>query len=295
MRVIRLLLITSLVLQACGGPSHEANEAEDAMTNYVDKEGVSDIIMVDGSLFSIPSPIESAMFIKDNSKGFREDILLNPSSADLFATNSKKALALGVYGSDLGYVSLYEQDEKSLSYMGAARKLADDIGITGAFSETLVRRFSNNVGKPDSLVVLVSDIYKAGDDYLKSNDRNDIAALVLLGGWVESFYITCLEAKTGSAPFKKRIAEQKNGLMRLKEMLDKYPDNSAIQELTPQIEKLAQDFSKVTSTYVFKRPEVINAEQKTILKGHTDHDISEATLADIIAHTLALRAQITQN
>ncbi len=295
MRVIRLLLITSLVLQACGGPSHEANEAEDAMTNYVDKEGGSDIIIVDGSLFSIPSPIESAMFIKDNSKGFREDILLNPSSADLFATNSKKALALGVYGSDLGYVSLYEQDEKSLSYMGAARKLADDIGITGAFSETLVRRFSNNVGKPDSLVVLVSDIYKAGDDYLKSNDRNDIAALVLLGGWVESFYITCLEAKTGSAPFKKRIAEQKNGLMRLKEMLDKYPDNSAIQELSPHIEKLAQDFSKVTSTYVFKRPEVINAEQKTILKGQTDHDISEATLSDIIAHTLALRAQITQN
>ena len=93
MRVIRLLLITSLVLQACGGPGHEANEAEDAMTNYVDKEVGSDIIMVDGSLFSIPSPIESAMFIKDNSKGFREDILLNPSSADLFATNSKKALA----------------------------------------------------------------------------------------------------------------------------------------------------------------------------------------------------------
>jgi hypothetical protein len=285
----------SLVLQACGGSGNETTEVEDVMTNYQDKEGGADIIMVDGSLFSIPSPIESAMFIKENSKGFREDILLNPSSADLFATNSKKALALGVYGSDLGYVSLYEQDEKSLSYMGAARKLADDIGITGAFSENLVRRFSNNVGKPDSLVVLVSDIYKAGDEYLKSNDRNDVAALVLLGGWVESFYITCLEAQSGSSAFKKRIAEQKNGLMRLKDMLDNYPDNSSIQELSPMINKLADDFSKVSSTYVFKRPEVINAEQKTILKSQTEHDISESTLADIIEHTLALRTQITQN
>jgi len=291
-----LIFLSVIVLIGCQDPANKEQESGDSLTKLdAQKEGGSDIIMVDGALFSIPSPVEAALFIKDNGSGFREDILLNPNSTDLYPTSAQKAMALGAYGAELGYVSMYEQNDRSLSYMGAARKLADDIGMTGAFSEDLVRRFSNNVGIPDSLVVLVSDIYKAGDLYLKNNDRNDIAALVLLGGWVESFYITCTEAEKGNIAFHKRIAEQKEGLMRLKAMLDMYPENVAIRELKPQMDNLINDFNNVKANYVFKRPEVINAKQLTVLKGGSVHEMDETTFKNIIAHTKELRKAITRN
>ena len=280
----------------CQNSGSDDQKDQDALTQFdAQKEGGSDILMVDGALFSIPSPVEAAMFIKQNGSGFREDILLNPNSTDLYTTSAQKALALGAFGAELGYVSMYDQNDRSLSYMGAARKLADDIGMTGAFSENLVRRFSNNVGTPDSLVVLVSEIYKVGDLYLKSNDRNDIAALVIAGGWVESLYITCMEAEKGNIAFKKRIAEQKTSLMRLSELMSIYPDNAAIKELSPLLGNLVQDFQKVKTDYVFKRPEVINAEQLTVLKGSTNHDMDETTYKNIIAHIKELRKAITRN
>ena len=291
-----LLFLTAIVLFGCQNSGSDDQKDQDALTHFdAQKEGGSDIIMVDGALFSIPSPVEAAMFIKQNGSGFREDILLNPNSTDLYTTSAQKALALGAFGAELGYVSMYDQNDRSLSYMGAARKLADDIGMTGAFSENLVRRFSNNVGTPDSLVVLVSEIYKVGDLYLKSNDRNDIATLVIAGGWVESLYITCMEAEKGNIAFKKRIAEQKTSLMRLSELMSIYPDNAAIKELSPLLGNLVQDFQKVKTDYVFKRPEVINAEQLTVLKGSTNHDMDETTYKNIIAHIKELRKAITRN
>ena len=291
-----LLFLTAIVLFGCQNSGSDDQKDQDALTQFdAQKEGGSDILMVDGALFSIPSPVEAAMFIKQNGSGFREDILLNPNSTDLYTTSAQKALALGAFGAELGYVSMYDQNDRSLSYMGAARKLADDIGMTGAFSENLVRRFSNNVGTPDSLVVLVSEIYKVGDLYLKSNDRNDIAALVIAGGWVESLYITCMEAEKGNIAFKKRIAEQKTSLMRLSELMSIYPDNAAIKELSPLLGNLVQDFQKVKTDYVFKRPEVINAEQLTVLKGSTNHDMDETTYKNIIAHIKELRKAITRN
>jgi hypothetical protein len=291
-----LILLSLIFLVGCQNAASDEQNDKDALTKVdAQKEGGSDIIMVDGALFSIPSPVEAALFIKNNGSGFREDLLLNPGSTDQYTSSSQKALALGVFGAELGYVSMYEQNDRSISYMGAARKLADDIGMTGAFSENLVRRFSNNIGTPDSLMVLVSEIYKAGDIYLKNNDRNDVAALVLVGGWVESLYITCREAEKGNIAFKKRIAEQKTSLLRLNELLAMYPENAAIQELKPQLDKLMKDYHAVKSDYVFKRPEVINAEQLTILKGGTNHEMDEATLKSIIAHVKELRTAITRN
>jgi hypothetical protein len=291
-----LILLSLIFLVGCQNAASDEQKDKDTLTKVdSQKEGGSDIIMVDGALFSIPSPVEVTLFIKNNGSGFREDFLLNPGSTDQYTSSSQKALALGVFGAELGYVSVYEQNERSLSYMGAARKLADDIGMTGAFSESLVRRFSNNIGTPDSLMILVSEIYKAGDIYLKNNDRNDVATLVLAGGWVESLYITCLEAEKGNIAFKKRIAEQKTSLLRLNELLSIYPDNTAIQELKPQFDKLMEDFNSVKSDYVFKRPEVIHAEQLTILKGGTNHEMDEATFKNIIAHVKELRTAITRN
>jgi hypothetical protein len=202
-------------------------------------------------------------------------------------------LALGIYGAELGYVSMYDENDRALAYMNVSRKLADDIGISGAFRENLIKRFSDNVGRPESMVVLVSDIYEASDSYLKGNERNDIAALILLGGWVESLYITCREAEAGSTAIGKRVAEQKSGFKRLMKLMSKYQDNAVIRDLQEPLNELNEAYSKVTSSYIYRNPSVDLGAQRTTLKGEVLYQLDTETLTSIVSATTAIRNQIT--
>jgi hypothetical protein len=263
------------------------------INQYQDGEKKEDLINVDGDLVSIPSPIQSAIFIRENSTGFRQELLLDAKNLDPYQTNSQKAIALGLYGAELGYVSLYEEDDRAIGYLNTARKLADDIGISNAFDERLVQRFTQSIGEPDSMVVLVSDIYEAADSYLKTNERNDIAALVLFGGWIESLYFTGKEAELGDEIIKDRLAEQKSGYERLYRLLQKESDNVAVENMMPLLDELKSAFDQVTSNYIYKRPEVRLVDQLTILKSEVEHDMNDDSMADIIAATAALRNHIT--
>lgn len=270
-------------LAGCGSPAESEETSTDDITQYDPVEAAKrDVVRIDKAVFGIPSPIESAIFIKEQGSGFRDDLMLDPQRLEYFQTNSEKALALGMYGAQLGYICLFEENDRALEHLNATRKLADDIGIKGAFSENLIQRFSENIGIEDSLLVLVSDIYRSGDAYLKTNERNDIAALVIAGGWLESLYLSGEEYVNGSEGMSDRIAEQKEGLTNLITLLKQYPDNNKAAALMEELNELKVVFDEVSIEYVFNRPEVDKAQQMTILTGDNKHNISDETLESII-------------
>ena len=79
---------------------------------------------------------------------------------------------LGVFGADLGYVAIYDQTQDAIAYMNATRKLADELGVSAAFDASLMKRFEANLGKKDSLILLVSDGMRASDSYLQNNKNS---------------------------------------------------------------------------------------------------------------------------
>lgn len=288
-----MLLITVLFFSSCQESAKKQAEITSDITQYQDDGDKEDLIQIDGLLISIPSPIQSAIFIKENSSGFKENLLLDAKNLDAYQTSSQKAIALGLYGAELGYVSLFEEDDRAMGYMNTAHKLADDLGVSNAFEERLVQRFMDNMGQPDSMIVLVSDIYEAADAYLKTNDRTDVAALVLFGGWLESLYINAKEAEVGSEAVKERLAEQKSGYSRMYQLLKREADNATIKSMMPLLDELKAAFGNVSSKYIFQRPEVRLAEQLTILKSDVEYTMDDESLAAIIASTTSLRNHIT--
>ena len=169
------------------------------------------LMEIDGKVFSIPSPIQTAMLIKNAGTNYNKDILNEPSKVTNYSTNFKKAINLGIYGADLGYVTMYDQTQDAISFLTAVKSIADDLGVSSAFDLALVERFEKNIGNQDSLLALVSDAYKSSDRYLKGNQQNDIGSLILAGGWIESLYFATSTAEmTGNADVIKRIGEQKN-------------------------------------------------------------------------------------
>lgn len=287
-----LLVAIPASLTGCGESS---TEGEKELTEVDPKEVENNMnVNLGGKIFSIPSPFLTAELIKKNGVPFNQDMLNPASNHGNYSTNFHKALNLGIYGADLGYLTMFEKTEDAApSYITSVQKLADELGMGGAFSTELIDRLSNNLGVKDSLMVLVSDAYQAGDNYLKTNDKNDMAALILAGGWIESLYFAVLsiEAKK-SDELVNRVGEQKSTLESLIQLLEYYANDDSYSNLATELKDLFTEFENVEFTYTFNEPETKADQQLTVIKSSTKVNLTEDNLKAIGEKVKNIRKQI---
>ena len=65
------------------------------------------VVNVGGELFSVPSPIQTALLIQKSGISYDKAVLHAHNKVNTYSTDYLRALNLGIYGADLGYVSLY--------------------------------------------------------------------------------------------------------------------------------------------------------------------------------------------
>src|ERR1044072_5604315 len=147
-----LLLLSVSAIFASGCGNGDQKDVDDLPP--VDSTATT-ILNVNGEIFSIPSPIQTAFLIKNSGATYSKDILNASAKASSYSTNFSKALNLGIYGADLGYVTIYDQNQDAIGYLNAAKKMADELGVSGAFDQTTIERFAKNIGNKDSMLVLV--------------------------------------------------------------------------------------------------------------------------------------------
>jgi hypothetical protein len=198
---------------------------------------------------------------------------------------------LGVYGADLGYVSMFNQTQEALTYLASIKQLADKLGISSAFDEKTFKRFENNLSNKDSLVALVGVAYRASDSYLKNNKRLDISTLILLGGWVESMNIAIETYKSkNSDEIKRRIAEQKLTVNNLLQLLTlNTPDQT---DLIASLKDLNMTYEKVEFKYQFVAPTTDTTRKITYINSTNELVMDDATFKNIIEKIQSLRNKI---
>lgn len=251
------------------------------------------IINISGEIFSIPSPIQTALLIKGSGAGYSKGILNDPHKSSTYSTNFSKALNLGIFGADLGYVTIYDQSQDAIGYLNAAKKLSDGLGISAAFDAATIERFTKNLGNKDSMLVLVGVAYRASDAYLKSNDRNDVSGLVLAGGWVESLYFTTDIYKTKpKEDVKLRIAEQKLSLQSLIKLLTPYYSQPEYTKFIDNLYDLSTVYDGVNFKYTYIAPTTDAAKKITTINSTTDVSITPEQIESISQKIRAIRSQI---
>ena len=104
---------------------------------------------------SVPSPVQTAFLISGVGSNYDVTLLNKPTKVGLYSTSFQKAINLGIYGADLGYVTIYDQTQDAIGYLTVVKKISNDLGIDGAFDMALLERFEKNLGVKDSLLVLV--------------------------------------------------------------------------------------------------------------------------------------------
>ncbi len=283
-----------LFLWSCGGEKSE-EQLEEKIMQGIDSNA-STLIKFDNTLFSMPSPYEIAYFVKRANLTYNKEIINPFNKSNNYVTNFDKALNLGVYGSDLGYLTLYEQNSDAIQYFSVIKILSQELNIENAFDKKTVNRIEANIGNKDSLMYIVSHSYRRADQYLKDNNRSDIGVLILAGGWIESTYILAQLAKESKKPeIIRRIAEQKRPLDNLVKLLSPYYNNSKeYSELTDQLIDLAYDFDGIDIKYTYSPPTIDEKNKLTIINSTSEVIITDQQLKTITEKIEKLRTNIVK-
>lgn len=251
------------------------------------------ILNVSGEIFSIPSPIQTAFLIKGSGANYSKEFINAANKSSSYSTNFSKALNLGIYGADLGYVTMYNQTQDAVGYLSAAKKLSDDLGVSGAFDAKTIERFTKNLGNKDSMLILVGVAYRSTDTYLKTNDRNDVSGLILAGGWLESlFFTTSVYTTKPNEDVKRRIAEQKSSLQSLIKLLTQFNSQPEYAGFVSDLNDLLISYEKVGFKYIYEKP-TTDAEKKiTTINSNTEVVISTEDIQAISQKIKKLRSKI---
>lgn len=283
--------IISLFLVGCDGCDRDPKPTP---VNPVKIDSTANqVVSVGGALFSIPSPVQTSMLIKETGAKYNNAMLNSSKNSEKYTTKFKKALNVGVYGADVGYVTIYDNSQDALGYLKSIRKLSDELGILGAFDANTLSRFEANLGKRDSMLAMVGDAYRASDAFLKDNEKQDIGVLILAGGWIETLYFTTTIAQGSSNPkVMERLGEQKYTLDNLIKALNPYRGQEEVAALLDQLYELAYDFDAVAVEYTYAKPTTDEANKVTTINSTSKVTITKEHLKAISDKIAAIRNTI---
>jgi hypothetical protein len=253
----------------------------------------------------MPSPMIVANMIKQSGALYDKSMMNPVANLSKYSDGMKQSLNLGIYGADLGYVTMYENTADAMEYYKTVVQLGTSLKITGSFDANLMKRFSDNVGKKDSILSLVGEAYQRSDKFLRESEQDDAAALILAGGWVESIYfaLNVYKQKPGEE-VAVRIGEQKGtaaGIVKMLSDLTRKEDGSPDEKKTAEFAELIRLFTelsdayqKVEIKYTFTEPTHDETAKMTSINGKTEVKITPEQLADLTTKITAVRDYITK-
>lgn len=272
-----------LLLTACSSDKKSEQQAfADALDN-VDLEQQVISGEVNDILHRIPSPLEISVLLKESGKKYDAAFLNSPDNASRYNTNYKKALNLGVYGTDLGYTNIYEQSQDGIRYMSSIRELANELNIGQFFEMETVGRLVSNSNNLDSLLLITTQNFNDINSYLQSENRSHLSVLLLTGGWLEALHITCEVAKVNpdNEQLKETIGAQKIILDNILHLLSFYKDSDRnMAALFTDLEALRESFKNVTITTIYQPSTYEVVDGVMVVKDNSSSSV-EITKADI--------------
>jgi hypothetical protein len=244
--VITLLVAFFIVSCKNNNKDVEGNEVEitqeDIQKSYEQAQAI---------FYSLPSPIETALILENAGVEFNSEILNSITNVNDYETNKKKALNLGVYSADLSYASLFDQQQITINYMAASKKLADQLGILDAINETTIQKLEENISDKDEIMNIISETFMNSSTYLEENNRGEISALIILGGWIEGLYISVQLVENNiiqNQELVEIIISQQFSLEDMIGLLDYYEEYKEVRLLSAELKELKLIFEKMEGT-----------------------------------------------
>ncbi len=298
-RKVNYIIVSISLIIWLTGCRQESSQPRSTEKIYAAKhsEKKSNIVLFQGKMFNVPSPMEASLLIKNTGIKFDESNLCPIENASSYNTNFKRAVNFGIYGANLGYLNIYEQYPIATKYFSVVKKLSDELGISSFLTNERLNRIESNQNNKDSLVYITSSLFRDANIFLQNNSRNDIAALIIAGGWLEGlYYLTQNINENNHQIILNRIGEQKYPLDNLIDLMRPYYNKQSddFDRLLKELIELATVFDGVEVTYSYKEPVVYPDKKKTIIKSESKTIINEYQITTITTMVERIRNHVIQ-
>ena len=286
-------LIAGLMAAGCGSGNQEASEIDvnkDELNQDI-KDLKNDLNSTKKIIFSLPSPLETAMLLKSAGATYDESLLNPVNNASKYTTNKKMALNLGIYTTDLSFASLYDQTQTSIEYMNASKEMADRLGILDVFNDSTLQRLEDNINNRDVIMDIISETFMSSTAYLKENNRAAVSTIILIGGWVEGLYISTELVNQTSFDNNKlvdRIADQKLTLEIVIKIIEKYSYHEDVASLLVSMKEIKEIYDKV-EIRTSKNKAVEDSDGVTVLQSNSKISITPEIFDELSSKIKSIR------
>ena len=285
---LSVVIVSIALITGCGSGKDKANDSDDLVTIdslEIDEQLIQDVKAVKEIFYSLPSPLETAMILKQAGAKYNEELLNSTDNVSRYVTNKSMALNLGIYTTDLSYASLFDQTQATINYMNASKKMAEGLGILNAIDEDVLERLEANINNREVIMDIISETIMNSSSFLEENDRQAMSTIILVGGWVEGLYIATNlvedDVDLNNNELVNRIIDQKLTLSTVLSLLDENSDNADVQNVMTNVNELKAIFDKIKITTSKIEPVTDEETNVTTLKSETTISMSPATYNEL--------------
>ena len=296
MRIL-FVALTAIILMSCSsGKKPDEQAFEDSLDSALNQGPSIDQEVIGSILGQIPSPLEISVLLKQSKVKYNASLLNTPDNVSKYNTNYKMALNLGVYGTDLGYTNIYEQNKDGIKYLTSIKSLANQLNIGQFFDIETIARLATNSRNLDSLLLITTQNFNSINRYLQEQNRSNLSVLLLTGGWIEAMQVTCQLAvkNPDHNDLREKIGEQKITLEQILLLYSFYENDENMASLLKDLKELEAAFNNINITYTYKESSMEVVDGVAVIKDNstTTIDITEDDVKNIMSRTNTIRNKI---
>ena len=143
------------------------------------------------------------------------------------------------------------------------------------FDFNTIKRLASNNDKIDSLLYISTSNFNRMDEYLRSQKRGHLSALIVSGSWLEGLYIaTEIATAHPVEELIERIGEQKVVLDQIMLILSAYENDSYFRELALQFGKIKDIYDGVVITYNYQEPETKEIDGRLVIINNSNTEVN---------------------
>ena len=284
-RIIAAVLcsVCLIWIGACSSPKPQEEQGEE-FEEAVDQ--LEDQLV--GMLDNIPPPSEIPYIIQSTGADFDMSLLNDINKVDRYQTdNDKAAMNLGVYATDIGYLSSYDQSQEALNYFNGSKSMGDQIGVSSAIDDERVQQIEASLCSKEELGVFLDAAIDYTQGFLEESGRERTDIFVASGTFSEGLHIisslveqfpktdgsavdldACLAAL--AIPLVRLILEQEEPAAELNELLQSVSGDPTTDKLVSLTSELVAEYESLNIQETFEQNQAITFLQKGTMDSLVD-------------------------
>ncbi len=292
-RTIILFIVISVIF-SCKANHEEEEKISSPEVSRFETTGPEEEFDMKVIFYGVYLPTEMSGIFERVGANYDPSLLHSPDIFSRYDNAHSIALNIGIYGVDMSYSRLFDQSAMTAKYFSTIQLMTEKLGIPEGYFEELILKMENNISEKDSLISIATRMYEKTDKYLKQNEKDPFAALIITGGWVEALYIASeiFAANPENIEVMDRIAEQKYSLNSLITLLSNYQDDIKIAEYILLLKRLRKAFNKYEIYYAKDNFSLDTAGQQ-IKASEYNSDVDQEIVFEIGSLTRQIRRKFT--